>query len=203
MPPITLAAAFAEIQQFWPVGLPFAFGHGGAAARLAAEFGQPLPAELAIYLDTVAPAHDVQLEAVGNPLRLYGLPHLGSRQPGYSWNPVTRQPLPDWPATYFLLADVGADPVVLDLAQPAAGIQQFQHGAGSWEFGDTLADTLGQWLLCSAALHHALQTFEEESIIDDANGFNLAPRAAAWLLPRLKNWAGEYYAAWASVFDNS
>ena len=86
--------------------------------------------------------------------------------------------------------------MVLDLGQPAAGIQKLLHGAGSWDEGHPVADTLGQFLLCSAALHHALHAFEDEPILDDAQGFNLAPQAAAWLFPRLKAWAGPHYGAW-------
>jgi hypothetical protein len=200
---MTLETAFAEIQQFWPSGLPFAFGRGRAAARLSAEYDRPLPPDLATYLDTVAPAEDVFFDTVGNPLQLYGLARLGPQQPGYSFNPVTQKPLPDWNPAFFLLADEGADPVVLDLGQPAAGIQKLLHGAGSWDEGLPVADTLGQFLLCSAALHHALHAFEDEPIIDDARGFNLAPRAAAWLFPRLKTWAGPHYAAWCTGFDNA
>lgn len=200
---MTLENAFAEIQQFWPDGLPFALGRGGAAARLSAEFGRPLPPDLVIYLDTVAPAEEVEFATVGNSLYLYGLDRLGARQPGYSWDPTTDAPLESWPADFFLLGDEGADPVVLDLDQPKAGIQKLLHGAGSWETGATVADTLGQFLLCSAALHHALTAFEDEPLVDDARGFNLAPQAAAWLFPRLKAWAGPYYAAWSAAFDNA
>ncbi|TPG66550.1 hypothetical protein [Hymenobacter nivis] len=200
---MTLEAAFAEIQQFWPGGLPFAPGRGGAAARLAAAYPQPLPPDLVAYLDRVAPAHDVYFDTVGNPLTLYGLPRLGPQQPGYSWNPVTQQPITNWNPAFFLLGDTGADPVLLNLAQPADGYQQLLHGAGSWEAGATLADTAGQLLLCAAARHHALTAFEDDPFIDDARGFNLAPRAAAWLFPRLRTWAGPHYAAWVEGLDNA
>ncbi|OGX81563.1 SMI1/KNR4 family protein [Hymenobacter coccineus] len=200
---MTLETAFAEIQQFWPTGLPFAFGRGQAAARLSAEFGRPFPPDLVAYLDRVAPAEDMEFATVGNPLQLYGLARLGPQQPGYSFNPVTQTPLPDWNPAFFLLADEGADPLVLDLGQPAAGIRKLLHGAGNWDEGDPVADTLGQFLLCSAARHHALQAFEDEPIVDDAQGFRLAPQAAAWLFPRLKTWARAHYAAWCAAFDNA
>ena len=105
---MTLDEAFSEIRQFWPGGLPFAFRHGRAAGRLVAEFGRPLPAELAAYLDTFAPAEDVDFETVGNPLRLYGLSSLGVHQPGYNWNPVTNEPIADWPASFFEPPPAGA-----------------------------------------------------------------------------------------------
>ena len=200
---MTLETAFAEIQQFWPGGLPFAFCRGGVAARLGAEFGRPLPPDLVTYLDAVAPAEDVEFDTVGNPLCLYGLDRLGARQPGYSWDPTTDTPLDGWPASFFLLGDEGADPVLLDLDQPELGIQKLWHGEGDWEIGDTVADTLGQFLLCSAALHHALTAFGPEPISHDARRLMLAPTAAAWLFPRLKAWAGPHYSAWSGVFDNA
>lgn len=199
---MTVETAFVEIQQFWPAGLPFAFGRGRAAAQLSAEFGHPFPPALVTHLDTVAPAEDVELATVGNPSQLYGLARLGPQQPGYSCNYVTQTPLPDCPP-FFLLADEGADPVVLDLGQPAAGIQKLLHGAGSWAEGDPVADTLGQFWLGSAARHHTLHAFETEPISADAQGFRLAPPVAAWLFPRLKTWAGAYYAAWCADFDNA
>lgn len=200
---MTLHNAFHEISQFWPGGQPFAFGHGAAAERLAAEYNQPLPEELRTYLDTIAPVEDVDFRTVGNPFSLYGLGRLGVRQDGYNWNSVTNTPIEDWPASFFMLGDEGADPVLLDLDQPELGIQKLWHGEGNWENGDTMADTLGQFLLCSAALHHALTAFETERITDDERGFNLAPQAAAWLFPRMKVWAGPHYRAWCSVFDNA
>ncbi len=200
---MTFDQAFAEIRRFWPGETPFEFGHGAAAQRLAAEFDRAFPAELVMYLDAVAPAQEVAFDTVGNPLCLYGLDRLGRRQPGYSWNPVTNAPIEDWPAGFFLLGDEGADPVLLDLDRPELGIQKMWHGAGNWKTGETVADTLGQLLLCAAALHHALTAFGEDVIIDDERGFNLAPRAAAWLFPRMKTWAGPHYGAWCAVFDNA
>lgn len=200
---MTLETAFAEISRFWPGGHPFAFGHGQAADRLTVEFGRPLPAELRQYLDVVAPAADVNFDTVGNPLTLYGLERLGAQQPGYSFNPLTQKSIPEWNAAFFLLADEGADPILLDLEQPELGVQRLRHGAGSWAAGDTLADSLGQFILCAAALHHALTAFEAEPIVDDARGFNLAPQAAAWLFARMRQWAGPYYDVWCSVFDNA
>lgn len=200
---MTLETAFAEIQQFWPTGLPFAFGRGAAAGRLATEFGRTLPADLIAYLDTVAPTEEVEFTTVGNPLCLYGLERLGIRQPGYNWDPTTNTPIDDWPASFFLLGDEGAAPVLLDLDQPELGIQKLWHGEGDWEIGDTVADTLGQFLLCSAALHHALTVFGQGAIRRDARKLRLAPQAAGWLFPRLKVWAGPHYGAWCGVFDNA
>lgn len=200
---MTFAEAFAEIRGFWPDKAPFAFGHGAVAGRLAAEFGRELPAELVSYLDTVAPAEEVDFRTVGNPLYLYGLDRLGVHQDGYNWNSLTNTAIEGWPAGLFLLCDEGADPVVLDLDQPELGIQKRWHGAGNWDTGETMADTIAQFLLCSAALHHALTAFEEDVIVDDEHGFNLAPQAAAWLFPRMKSWAGPHYGAWCSVFDNA
>src|SRR5689334_19491519 len=129
---MTFDEAFAEIRRFWPGGLPFAFGHGGAAARLAAEFGRELPAELVTYLDTVAPTEEVDFRTVGNPLYLYGLDRLGAHQDGYNWNSVTNKAIEDWPAGFFMLGDEGGDPVLIDLDHPESGVQKLWHGQGDW-----------------------------------------------------------------------
>jgi hypothetical protein len=200
---MTFDESFAEISRFWPGGQPFAFGNLGAAGRLAAEFGRALPAELVTYLDTVAPAGEMGFRTVGNPFYLYGPDRLGVHQDGYNWNSVSNRPIDDWPAGFFMLGDEGGDPVLLDLDHPGRGVQKLWHGQGDWETGATVADTIGQFLLCSAALHHALAAFEEECIVDDERGFNLAPQASAWLFPRLKTWAGPYYEAWVEPFDNA
>ncbi len=200
---MTIAEAFVEIHQFWPSGQPFVFGHGAAAGRLAAEFDRALPTELVAYLDTYAPTADVDFETAGDPLCLYGLGNLGVRQAGYNWNPVTQEPIADWPASFFLLGNEGGDPVLLDLDHPEVGIQKLWHGEGDWEAGDVVADSLGQFLLCSAALHHALTAFGPPRVLDGKRGFELAPQPAAWLFPRLKQWAGPHYDTWCAAFCNA
>lgn len=201
---MTTEQALHEIEKFWQEE-PLSFRRGVGAdevLRLAAEYQTPIPKPLRDYIREVAPADEIYFDTVGNPTRIYAAAGLGFRQDGYSWDSRAQKPIEGWPARVFILADEGADPVVVDLTDATAGVQKLRHGAGSWEYGETIADTIGQFLLCSAALHHALNHFEDESVVDDEKGFNLAPEAAAWYFANMKSWAGIYYDAWCSVFDN-
>lgn len=101
-----------------------------------------------------------------------------------------------------MFADEGADPILIDLENTENGIQKLQHGAGSWDYGSTVADNFGQFILCCAAQHHALNNFEEEPFVDDENGFCLADDAAKWYFPKMKEWAGKYYEQWCADLDN-
>jgi hypothetical protein len=65
---------------------------------------------------------------------------------------------------------------------------------------DVQLDTVGNPYACIAS---AATAFKQLRIINGERGFNLAPRAAAWLFPRLKTWAGPHYAAWCAAFDNA
>jgi hypothetical protein len=93
--------------------------------------------------------------------------------------------------------------VLLDLDQPELGIQKLWHGEGDWKAGATVADSLGQFLLGSAAWHHALTAGGPEPLSQAARRLTLAPAAAAWLFSWLKAWAGPHYGAWSAVFDNA
>ena len=183
---------------FWPA--PDAAAH---LARLQAEFSYPLPPWLTEYLLQAAPsAPYTSLATVGNPIELYGASRLGYAQDGYNFNSVTREVLPDWPDHWFMLGDEGADPVIVDLDGVGA-VVQLEHGAGDWETGAEMAASIGQFLLCAAARQHALRYFGDEATTDDERGFQLAPAPAAWLFPRLREWAGPYYREWTLGLDNA
>lgn len=70
-------------------------------------------------------------------LHLYGAGELLSRQDGYAFTPVTKQPIADWPTNYIVIADAGADPYCIDINQITdldAPIYTSMHGIGQWEF---------------------------------------------------------------------
>ncbi len=76
------------------------------------------------------------------------------------------------------------------------------HGAGAWSFFP-VADSISQFLLVAAARDHALQHItDDDPCIDDENGFNLHADAAAWLFPRVREWAPAYYDYWLEAFEN-
>jgi hypothetical protein len=202
-----LQEALRLIQEFWQEPTwPFQPAPTAQTelARLRQEFQEPLPAALEEYLTQAAPVAEASFAAVGNPIDVYGFAQLGQLQDGYNFNSVTQQPLPDWPAHWFMLANEGGDPIIVDLKAADGAVIQLEHGAGDWEHGTEMAASIGQFLLCAAAVQHALRHLGgDDAISDDENRFQLVPEAAAWLFPRMREWAGPYYDAWCSVFDNA
>jgi len=70
-------------------------------------------------------------------LRLYGHANLIKNQDGYSYNPVAQKVIESWPKDYVVIADVDADPYVLDLGNSDgsdAPVLFAYHGEGEWSF---------------------------------------------------------------------
>lgn len=201
---MTIAGALAEINTFWTdSALPFGQTDNSAQLlRLESEFKQQLPPELREYVRAYAPAEACYFEAVGNPMEVYAADQLRAAQPGYAYDGRSGEAVADWNPHFFLLGDMGANPILLDLTQPQQGVQLLLHGAGSWEYGSIIAGTIGQFLLCCALRHHALVDITDEPITDDERGFRLVDEVAQWYFPRLRRWAGDYYEEWAGDFDN-
>lgn len=200
-----LEAALIAIQSFWNKNTTFPFekkDNRNHLERIESEFGHPFPQMVREYIGHYAPVERFSFDTVGNPVDVYAISDLKFHQEGYNYNPVKKEAIEGWDNHYFIFADEGADPVIIDLRQPENGIQLLIHGTGSWDYGDVIADSFGQFLVCSAARHHALNSFEEDPIVDDETGFNLADNAAKWYFKNMKNWAGDYYESWCSVFDN-
>jgi hypothetical protein len=202
---MNIESAVNEINKFWQAGEALPFGRSDNSShieRLKGEYSVELPQVLLEYIQGFVPATDFYFDTVGNPVCIYGIENLKYKQDGYTYNPVKKEDIENWDKSHFIFGDEGADPVIIDLEKPQEGIQKLRHGAGNWESGLTVSDSIGQFLLCSAAQHHALNNFEEDPIVDDEKGFNLAEKAAKWYFARMKKWAGSYYEDWCSVFDN-
>jgi hypothetical protein len=72
-----------------------------------------------------------------NGLELYAASQLIKKQEGYSYNPIEKKPIDDWPQDCVVIADDGADPYVLDLSQSDgedAPVLFACHGQGDWDF---------------------------------------------------------------------
>lgn len=70
-------------------------------------------------------------------LRLYGVAELISNQDGYAFRDSPRRPIKGWPKDYVVIADVAADPYVLDLSNSTrddAPVLAAKHGTGTWKF---------------------------------------------------------------------
>jgi hypothetical protein len=195
-----IADAVRTIAEFWE-GLPLPWVGGGMAhvEMLQREFSQAFSDELLTHIRHFAPRHRFELWTIGNPIALYGLE--GDRRLGYSRHGLTGERLEGWQPAWFLLADEGADPIVVDLSRGDAQIRQALHGAGAWNFRP-VADTIGQFVLCAAARHHALAKWSGQ-LRDEASGYNLPSEGAAWLFPRMRDWSGDYYGGWCEDFANA
>lgn len=169
--------------------------------RLEQEFGRELPAELKEYISEYAPKGEICFMGVGNPIDLYAVDGLGKQQDGYNFNPVSNEPIEGWPDEWFMLGSEGGDPIVYDLDEQE--VLKMEHGMGDWESGEVIADSIGQFLACAGVMNQALTAFEDEPILDDDEGFCLAPKAAAWCFPKIKEIARDYYDEWCSVFENA
>ncbi|WP_445361714.1 SMI1/KNR4 family protein [Microbulbifer sp. EKSA005] len=180
-------------------------GGNSICFRLQKERDFVFPKEFQEYMVHYAPAHSQYLDGVGNPIDLYSARRLSWVMNGYNYNPVDNQPIPGWDKTWFLFADEGADPIIVDLAESNRNSKVYRamHGAGGWDFRP-IADSIGQFLLCASALHHALSGIvDKDVLVDDGCGFNLHERSASWLFPFFRQYADKYYTDWLAVFDNS
>lgn len=99
---------------------------------------------------------------------------------------MIKEAIEGWADEWFIIADIGADPIIYNLKSGRGEIQQLVHGAGNWDNGEVVADSIGQFILCSAALQHALLAFEEDPILDDGKGFFLDPEASQWFFSYMK-----------------
>lgn len=201
VPPATFEDALAAIRSFWVGEPPFTQGSPEDLARLEREYDRPFPDPLRRYLSSHAPRAELSLQRVGNPISFWAASELTRTPLGYHAD-AAGHPVSDWPADALLVADEGADPVIVDLADAAGPVLQAMHGMGEWSFS-AVADSIPQYLLLSAAMHHAL-TMVADPILDDEQGFRLADAPAQWLFPRVRGWAGSaYYEDWVSVFANA
>jgi hypothetical protein len=201
-PPGDLAEAMAQLRTFWRGDFPFQGGSPGVLERLEAGFGRRFPEPLARYLSSAVPAERVALEGVGNPIEIWPRDELTTAPLGYRVD-TKGQILPGWSPGWFILADEGADPVIVDLdasSGESCRVLQAMHGTGEWEF-EPVADSIGQCLLVASAFHHAL-TMGDDPIVDGAGGLELAEPAAGWLFPRVRGWAPDHSEHWLGVFRN-
>jgi hypothetical protein len=199
--------ALKEISQFWD-DMPFGKGEGDTfLTQLQGHIPYTFPQELQIYIRNVSPLRSIELRTVGNSIILYGSKFLSHHLPGYNFNEITKEPLTDWLSSWFLIADEGVDPIIVDLkrvdnSDKQCKVYQAIHGSGVWNFF-RIASSLPQFLLLASAQHHILTTFGKDIILDDEQGFRLRDDAAKWLFPRLKEYDAEVYDIWTQSFDNA
>jgi len=155
--------AIRTIAEFWE-GRPLRWAGSGPShvERLEKQFGSPFPDELRTYIRDFVPKRRITFEGIGNPVYVYGLwgdLRLRAKQPGYSWSDLTGEPLDAWDRSWFLFAGEGADPIIVDLSRGDTEIKKAWHGEGNWSFFP-IADTIGQFLLWTAAAIHIHRKIE-------------------------------------------
>ncbi len=160
--------------------------------------GKTLPSELVQYIDAICPEEGMTLEGVGHPIELLP-PEALSWQPDM-YSELTGE-LANWQDDWFLIAHEGGDPVIVKTSEQGelSPVYSAMQGMGYWDFA-LVADSIGQYLVCACAIQHALNFPGVSEPLDD--DFNLAPAAANWLFPLLRQHAGSHYDEWASVFEN-
>lgn len=215
-----LQTALLDIEKFWPKPDPKLVGHewyenvyqeftmqgkhdnSEALKRIQAEFHDLFPNELQDYIVQVCDQKGVTLDTVGNPLNLLPLHELKFIQDGYNYNPVLKEDIDGWPAHYFMIANEAGDPYFIDLKSGTTQVEMRIHGSVGWDYGDTVADNIAQFLLC-ACYQHAMLNHPDFEIIDDERGFNLVDSVAKWYFPQMKKYAGQYYSFWCESFQNA
>lgn len=160
--------------------------------------GRVLPVELSRYVDEICPAEGLKLEGVGHPVELLKPTALAWQPDIYSQ--LTGE-LGKWQSDWFLIAHEGGDPIIVKTSEQGetSPVYSAMQGMGYWDFAP-IADSIGQFLICVCAIQHALNFPGVSEPLDE--DFNLAPAAANWLFPLLRQHAGAHYDEWASVFEN-
>jgi len=135
----------------------------------------PLPPVLARFYAQVGPLGREINPKVGHAgITLPGLEvwvpplqRLWSYQAGYRWNGVDGEPIKDWPASWLVVADLGADPFILDMDD--GRVLFARHGCGSWD-ADTFVDDLPTLMAVLAAAGTVYLDAGDDLYNDDDDG---------------------------------
>ena len=180
------------------------YEHQSKASRatdLAMEKSCTFPPELNTYIDALCPSKTLTFNGVGHPVTLLSRDTLSWEMDGYNFNAQSKQVINGWHDNWFLIATEGGEPIIvkLDEHRTTSTVYSAMQADGVWDFYP-IADSIGAFLLCAAALEHAMNFPGIEQPLDD--DFNLADGAAKWLFPLIMKYAEPYYDEWVSVFEN-
>ena len=173
-------------------------GRPSIVSSLVDAAGKHLPSELVQYINDICPTNGLVLEGIGHPVELLKPTDL-------AWQPAMFTELTGelgkWQDDWFLIAHEGGDPIIIKTSEQDEHsiVYSAMQGMGFWDFAP-IADSIGQFLVCICAIQYALNFPGVSEPLDD--DFNLAPAAADWLFPFLRQHAGAHYDEWASVFEN-
>ncbi|MCR8714760.1 hypothetical protein [Stenotrophomonas indicatrix] len=145
----------------------------------------PLPSALATFYARVGPFGETINAAKGpRGITIPGvevwippLHRLWAYQAGYRWNGIDGEPISDWPAQWLVIADRGADPLILDIHD--GRVLFAQHAAGHWDAGGFAADVPTLMAALAAAGSVYLDAEEDLYSDDDDGGIRPVHREAA------------------------
>ncbi|HCM04662.1 MAG TPA: hypothetical protein DIC30_01500 [Oceanospirillales bacterium] len=170
----------------------------GTSSALTEGTNKVLPTELVEYIDHICPESGLIVKSVGHPVELLKSSDLALKPSMFTG--LTGE-LGKWQDDWFLIAHEGGDPIIVKTSEwgENSPVYSAMQGMGFWDFAP-IADSIGQFLICICAVQYALNFPGVSEPLDD--DFNLAPAAANWLFPLLRQYAGAHYDEWASVFEN-
>jgi hypothetical protein len=170
----------------------------GTSSALTEGTNKVLPTELVEYIDHICPENGLTFEGVGHPVELLKSSELALKP--VMFEGLTGE-LGKWQDDWFLIAHEGGDPIIIKTTEQGENspVYSAMQGMGVWDFAP-IADSIGQFLVCISAIQYALNYPGLNEALDE--DFNLAPAAANWLFPLLRQHAGAHYDEWASVFEN-
>lgn len=97
-----------------------------------------LPENYTIFLRHYSPWKVyIDNEEYPEQIHLYGAVELLDNQNGYSYNPVKKEKITEWPDHFVVIADAGADPFCMDASAVSDGdapVYWAEHGVGEWNF---------------------------------------------------------------------
>ncbi len=198
---MNLETALTLINQFNHTKLSFS-SHANTVktALLQQEKGIDLPNELISYIEKVCPDKPTTFIGVGHPIELLSYNSLSWQMKGFNITDDGEE-IKNWQEAWFLIATEGGEPIIVDLSDQTAisPVYSAMKTNAGWEFCP-IADSIGQFLLCSAAIEHALHFPGVTEPLDE--DFNLAPEIANWLFPFIMKHAAAHYDEWLAVFEN-
>jgi len=145
----------------------------------------PLPDVLAGFYAHVGPFGEVfnpakgpsGITVPGLEVWLPPLHRLWAYQAGYRWNGIDGEPIGGWPAHWLVIADRGADPLILDIND--GRVLFARHGAGHWDADEFVADVPTLMAALAAAGSVYLEADEDLYSDDDDGGIRPEHREAA------------------------
>lgn len=96
--------------------------------------GISLPEEYLDFLSVNPNGVVIDTEDYGE-LEIYGANTLHQGQNGYSYNPVTDEPIEDWNQSLIVIASAGGDPFCIDRTKEDSPVYFAFHGE-EWDFNE-------------------------------------------------------------------